>query len=99
MDTFPDAIAQVYHWSTASNSELREMILDVVCRHIKPLLQKQKFCDALEEIVGFAPDLVKGLAKEMDDFEKYPCLGCGKMIVTRLSDHEERYYCVRCSLF
>ncbi|XP_014550388.1 hypothetical protein COCVIDRAFT_43068 [Bipolaris victoriae FI3] len=70
MDDFPQAVAEVYGSTPPIDQGLRGMIVDVACERITELLQKQGFCDVLEETVGFASDLVQLQASKKRPNEK-----------------------------
>lgn len=59
MDDFPHAIAEVYKSTPPTDRGLRDLARDISLKNIKPLLKKQVFNNVLNEVVGFASDLVR----------------------------------------
>ncbi|RYN15717.1 hypothetical protein AA0119_g13004 [Alternaria tenuissima] len=85
MDDFPPAIAEVYGSTPPNDQGLRSVIVDVACEHITELLQKQGFCDILEETAGFALDLVQVQASTRGSNGKqtgtmYHCPNCSDLL-------------------
>ena len=83
MDDFPDAIIEVYRSTMNSDRGLRDIVVDVACKHITELLRKPGFVQVLDDTVGFGSDLSKlqaripKKAKKTSD-RKFRCPGCSE---------------------
>lgn len=96
MDDFPHAITEIYSSTPAPDRGLRDLVIEVACKHIDALLEKQVFQDVLEEAVGFAAGVTQAMAKEADSaLKKYRCPNCSKIWQAVLSSGNT-YYCIRC---
>ena len=101
MDDFPYAVAEVYNSTTSIDRGLRNVVVEVACKHINELLSKQGFRDVLEEITGFASDMVQHLAtspgkSEIRSQTKYQCPSCLRQWEATL-DPGVTYYCMYCN--
>ena len=75
MDDFPHALTEVYSSTPRTDRGLRDLVIDIVCRHIKALLEKQDFQTVLDETVGLAADVSRHLAHE-EAFTQCRCYRC-----------------------
>lgn len=100
MDDFPHAIAYVY--ASTPDRGLRDLVVGIVCKYIKALLEKQDFQNVLKETTGFAADVTQLLTQKIfsaprndSALKKYECLRCGSVWEAVLSSGP-KYHCMYC---
>lgn len=94
-DEFPNAIAEAYTTTPQADRGLRDPLLEICQDHIDDLLRHDEFCQVLDEIVGFAADLVPCLARRNSangETPKYKCPECSaQWRLERCTDHDLKY--------
>jgi speckle-type POZ protein len=97
MDEFPHAIPKICSSTPETDRGPRDLVVEIVCKHINALLEKPDFQTVLEETVGFAADITR-LKAHGGSFEKYQCYkcpNCGNRWEAALSP-KTTYYYIRC---
>ncbi|KAL1969168.1 hypothetical protein VTN77DRAFT_422 [Rasamsonia byssochlamydoides] len=65
-EDFPPAVAEVYATTPQTDRGLRDVVTDVACEHIKDLLKKEDFVQAVLEGDGFVIDLLSRLNDKLE---------------------------------
>ena len=97
MDDFPETLIEVYSSTPRTDRGLRDLVVEIVCKHIQALLEKQDFQTALDEIVGLAADVSRYMANEnaLTKSRSYKCANCHNTWEAVLSPGS-KYHCVFC---
>jgi speckle-type POZ protein len=87
MDVLPRAVSEIYDSTPETERGLRDPVTEIVCKHIKTLLEKQDFKNVLEETAGFAADITRLMALEAGSGKSqcYKCPNCGESWETAVS--------------
>jgi speckle-type POZ protein len=99
MDDFPHVITEIYSSTPETDRGLRDLVIDIVCKHIKALLKKSDFQTVLEETVGLAADVTRLMAHggAFKKYQCYKCPNCSNRWEATLSSGTT-YYCIRCGI-
>lgn len=97
MEDFPDAITEIYSPTHGIDRGLRDLVVEIVSKHIHALLKRQDFQDLLEETLGFAADVIRLIAPRLL-IKKYRCPSCYKIWEAVLSPGGY-YGCMTCGTF
>jgi speckle-type POZ protein len=96
MDDFPHAITEIYASIPATDRGLSDPVVEIACKNINPLLEKQDFRDVLKNSAGFAADVTQLMAGGVGSaYKKYRCPNCGQHWEAVLSPGRS-YYCTLC---
>jgi speckle-type POZ protein len=97
MDDFPHALTEIYSSTPRTDRGLRDLAVEIVCRQIKTLLEKQDFQTVLDETLGLAADVSRYMAngKALTQCRCYQCPACGNRWEAVLSPRTT-YHCIHC---
>ncbi|KAE8368636.1 BTB/POZ protein [Aspergillus caelatus] len=94
MDDYPIAISEAYQRTHKEDRGLRDILVSISREHLDKLLENEDFRTVLEEVLGFAADLVQHPTGN-NGVTKYRCPSC-KLKWMLESSAGSNYMCPKC---
>ncbi|KAB8249751.1 BTB/POZ protein [Aspergillus flavus] len=96
MDDYPIAISEAYQRTHKGDRGLRDILVSISHEHLEKLLENEDFRTVLEEVLGFAADLVRH-SPGNTGVKKYCCPNCNFNWMLGHSAGNISYRCPKCS--